>query len=78
MCELSAGRLRQARRVIEVSVALDDGATIAWLYRHGEVLSRSDRDGVAHMRVGLDPADIGRFERLGTAGKPTFHEQTSS
>jgi GTP-binding protein HflX len=78
LCELFDDRLRQARRVLDVSVALDDGATIAWLYRHGEVLSRSDRDGEAHMRVGLDPADIGRFERLGTAGKPTFHEQTSS
>ena len=56
-------RLRQARRILDVSVALGDGATIAWLYRHGEVLSRHDRDGEAHIRVGLDSADIGRFER---------------
>ncbi len=56
-------RLRRKRRVLDVSVALDDGATIAWLYRHGEVLSRHDRGGEAHIRVGLDSADIGRFER---------------
>jgi hypothetical protein len=30
------------------------------------------------MRVGLDPADIGRFERLGTGAKPTLHEPTPS
>jgi GTP-binding protein HflX len=60
-------KLGSARRVLEVEIAAGDGATLAWLYRHGEVLERRDDDaGIAHLRVGLDPADVGRLEkRLG-------------
>lgn len=56
-------RLAEAREVFDLSVALDDGATIAWLYRHGEVLNRVDDDRQAHMRVGLEAADAARFAR---------------
>ena len=58
-------RLQAGRRIIEVSVELTDGAAIAWLYRNGEVLSRRDDEDCAHFRVGLDTADIARFERRG-------------
>ena len=60
---LMDSRLQTGRRVIDVSVALADGAAIAWLYRNGEVLSRRDEDGRAHFKVALDEADVGRFER---------------
>jgi GTP-binding protein HflX len=60
---LMDSRLQTGRRVIDVSVALADGAAIAWLYRNGEVLSRRDEDGHAHFKVGLDEADVARFER---------------
>lgn len=56
-------RLSAARRVVEVRVPYADGATLAWLYRHGEVLDRSERDGAACLRVGLTPADADRLER---------------
>lgn len=56
-------RLSAARRVVEVAVALSDGASIAWLYDHGEVLSRRDDGAMARLRVGLDPADAARFQR---------------
>ncbi len=56
-------RLSLARRVVEVAIALSDGASIAWLYDHGEVLSRRDDGAMARLRVGLDPADAARFER---------------
>ena len=56
-------RLAEAREVFDLSVALDDGATIAWLYRNGEVLNRVDDDLRAHMRVGLEAADAARFAR---------------
>jgi GTP-binding protein HflX len=56
-------RLAAGRRVLELCVPLVDGAALAWLYRNGEVLSRSDDDGYAHLRVGLDEADLGRFEK---------------
>ncbi len=56
-------RLSSARRVIEVAVALSDGASIAWLYDRGEVLSRRDDGAMARLCVGLDPADSARFKR---------------
>ena len=40
----------------------EDGARIAWLYQHGEVLERSDSDDAIHLRVRLLPADRARFE----------------
>ena len=56
-------RLQGGRRVLDIAVELSDGASIAWLYRHGEVFSRRDEDGCAHFKIGLDTADIARFER---------------
>ncbi len=46
-----------------VAVDLTDGAAISWLYRHGQVLSRSDDDERAHIEVSLKAADLARFER---------------
>ncbi|HIM47237.1 MAG TPA: GTPase HflX, partial [Alphaproteobacteria bacterium] len=65
--ELSAGR-----RILTPKIDLADGATIAWLYRHGEVLNRSDDDRFAHFRVSLTPADAKRLDRrrrTGTKGQ---------
>ena len=56
-------RLTATRRVVEVRVPYADGATLAWLYRHGEVLEHADDQGKARLRVGLSPADAGRLER---------------
>ncbi len=58
-----AERLDAGRSVVDVTVDLRDGADLAWLYSHGEVLSRSDEDTVARLRVALDEADLKRFER---------------
>ena len=56
-------RLTAARRIVEVRVPFSDGATLAWLYRHGEVLEHADDGGEALLRVGLTPADAGRLEQ---------------
>lgn len=56
-------RLGESRKLIELDVDLADGAALAWLYRHGSVVERHDDDGVAHLKVGLDPADVGRFAK---------------
>jgi GTP-binding protein HflX len=57
-------RLGRGRTVVDLDVDLADGATLAWLYRHGKVVSRQDDEtGVAHLKVGLDPATLARFER---------------
>ncbi len=54
------GRTGTAR---EISVPLSDGATIAWLYRHGEVRHRHDDGEMALLTVALDAAAAAQFER---------------
>ncbi|MFQ5784159.1 MAG: GTPase HflX [Alphaproteobacteria bacterium] len=56
-------RLSAGRNIVELSVGLDDGAAIAWLYSHGEVLNRVDDERCANLRVDLTGADAARFER---------------
>ncbi len=63
LLDILDGSLNAARRVVAIAVDLADGASIAWLYRHGQVLSRSDDDELAHIEVSLDAADLARFER---------------
>jgi len=58
-------RLDRDRNIVDYSVALSDGAAIAWLYERGEVLSRADDEHWAHLRVSLDPADAARFAGRG-------------
>lgn len=60
--------LGRGRRIVEIDVDAGDGARLAWLYRHGEVVERRDDAGGARLRVGLDLADLARFRRLG--GQP--------
>jgi GTP-binding protein HflX len=55
-------RLRTDRRVLDLSLPAVDGAGLAWLYRHGDVLERRDDGADVHLRIALDPADAARFE----------------
>jgi GTP-binding protein HflX len=48
----------------DYAIAHADGARLAWLYQHGEVLTREDADDAVHVKVRLLPADRARFERL--------------
>jgi len=51
-----------------MTVTLDagDGATLAWLHRHGEVLGRKGEDGQVTLTVALDEAELGQLrKRLG-------------
>ena len=54
-------RLSAGNEVLDVRIALADGAAIAWLYANGEVTKRRDADGFANIRVGLTPANAGRL-----------------
>lgn len=54
--------LGRNREAVEFDVPLSDGAAIAWLYSHGEVLRRRDDGDCAHLAVRLSEADIGRFQ----------------
>lgn len=54
-----------ARQATEVAVELDhaDGETVAWLYRHGEVVEREDGEEGTRLTVRLDPANLARWKR---------------
>jgi GTP-binding protein HflX len=55
-------RLAESRLVVELSIDLSDGAAVAWLYSHGQVLRRHDDGAKAHLEVALEPEDLARFE----------------
>jgi GTP-binding protein HflX len=63
LLEAIGGLLGRAGEAREVEVPLSDGATIAWLYRHGEVRSRQDDGEIARLTVALDAAASAQFER---------------
>jgi GTP-binding protein HflX len=48
----------------EMLLPLDDGRALAWLYRHGRVMSRAEEAGVLRVSVKLDERAAGQFERL--------------
>ena len=50
---------------LEARLGPGQGEALAWLYRHGRVLSRAEQpDGGLTLAVRLDPQALGRFERL--------------
>jgi GTP-binding protein HflX len=54
---------------VEYDIPAADGARLAWLYRHGEVVNREEREGGGTaVTVRLSPADRARFERNPSAG----------
>jgi GTPase len=56
-------RLSAGLELVDYAIPAADGARLAWLYRHGEVVNREDReDGIA-VTVRLSPADRARFEQ---------------
>jgi GTPase len=55
--------LNQAGAAREIAVPVTDGATIAWLYRHGDVRSRRDEGDLALLTVALDQAASAQLDR---------------
>ena len=56
-------RVSSQHIVTDVCIPHADGATLAWLYQHGDVLTRDDDEEAAHVRVRLSPADQARFDQ---------------
>jgi len=56
-------RVTRGDRLIEVSLKHSDGAAVAWLYDHGEVVEREDAPDAIHLKVRLDPAHWERFRQ---------------
>jgi len=69
LLDLIDRELSKQRRALDVAVPLEDGETIAWLYRRGEVLARKDGAEEARFSILLDAADTARLEKRGF----TFH-----
>ena len=57
-------RIAAGMEEVEYAVSHADGARLAWLYQHGEVLDREDAEEAVRVKVRLLPADRARFERL--------------
>ena len=56
-------RIAAGMEVADYTLASTDGARLAWLYQHGEVIDRADDDAEIHVKVRLLSADRARFER---------------
>ncbi len=67
LLEEIALRLAARERVVELQLDASEGALLAWLYAHGQVLMRAEADGAIRMRVALDPKHHARLERRLTA-----------
>jgi len=48
---------------LEYRLSSSDGAGLAWLYQHGEVIARQDEDEAIRLTVRISPADRARFEQ---------------
>jgi len=58
-------RIAAGMEVADYAIPPADGARLAWLYQHGEVVKRHDEDAAIHVTVRLLPADRARFEQHG-------------
>lgn len=56
-------RIAAGMELADYAIPSQDGAKLAWLYQHGEVIDRHDDDAAVHVRVRLLPSDRARFER---------------
>jgi GTP-binding protein HflX len=56
-------RIAEGMELADYDIPPQDGARMAWLYQHGEVVERHDGDTAVHMKVRLLSADRARFER---------------
>jgi GTP-binding protein HflX len=54
-------RMARGMETMEVRLPPSDGASLAWLYEHGEVLERADAEDGITLTVRLSPADRARY-----------------
>ena len=63
LCDAIDARIAAGMETADYIILPTDGARLAWLYEHGEVINRADDDEAIHVTVRLLPADRARFER---------------
>jgi GTPase len=62
-------KLGATRQIVYLDLPLAEGAALAWLYQHAEILNRRDSETTAHLKVAVDAADLARFaHRFGDYG----------
>lgn len=65
-CDLLLAKLdalvAKALREVDIRIPLSDGASIAWLYQHGEVLERRDGEETADFKLRIDEANLSRLK----------------
>jgi GTPase len=61
--EVIDARISEGLQTVGYDVPASDGAQLAWLYEHGEVVGRRDGEEAIHVTVRLSPRDRARFER---------------
>lgn len=60
-----ADRLNRGARVHHLELSVGDGATLAWLHSHGEVLARAEAGSLVTLDVRLSEVDWARYEARG-------------
>ena len=63
LLETISKRLSAGFEVLEIELPSEEGATLAWLYRNGDVIERTDCEESIQLKVRLSPAKIGQFEQ---------------
>ena len=63
LCRAIDDRISAGMEVADYHLPASDGARMAWLYEHGEVMERRDEEDGVHMVVRMLAADRARFER---------------
>jgi GTP-binding protein HflX len=56
-------KIAAGMELADYDIPPQDGARLAWLYEHGEVVDRHDADTAVHVTVRLLSSDRARFER---------------
>lgn len=56
-------KLSSSLKVFTFDIESSDGAALAWLYQHGEVLERLDQEEKIYLKVRLSPAHWSKYEK---------------
>ncbi|MDR3515300.1 MAG: GTPase HflX [Azospirillaceae bacterium] len=62
LCALLDRVMTVDRQLVELLLSPGDGAAMAWLYGHAEVVGRHDDDAGNHVQVSIEPVALARFE----------------
>ena len=66
-------KLSASLETFTFDIESSNGAALAWLYQHGEVLERQDQDEKIHLKVRLTPANWSKYEKEYLKGKNFFN-----